>query len=608
MSSYVVLARRYRPQTFEEVVGQQHVTGVLTSAIKLKRTAHAYLFAGPRGVGKTTIARVLAKALNCEKGPTDKPCGTCESCKEIASGTAVDMIEIDGASNNGIEQIRELREQVRFTPVKGRYKTYIIDEVHMLSTSAFNGLLKTLEEPPPYTVFILATTEAHKIPVTITSRCQRYQLKRLGTPVIVAQLQQVLKQEKIEAEPAALTLIANQAEGALRDALSLLDQVLSLGKKPLAVKDVVELLGVMPQEVTARLIQAALGGALEAALKDVDQLVDDGYDLHQLCKAWLTHVRYLMLARVCKEPKKFIPWQEDQIAGLVEQAKSCSVEALVQAMGILREAESQMRFATQPRIVLEAALARLSLVTSAAPSTAMPSAMSSAKAALPASKPFSPAPAMPSRAAEGVPAKVTPSAPMVNKPLSGPALASNPKLEIKNPKSGDPRAPVMGEAGQPAPTFQDLEDATEDNKANELWPAVLASVKAKSMSVFGYLTDSRVTGQDSGSMMVEVHSDFHKSSLEKNDNRLLVEGVVTEVFRKHYRVKWIARTAGQKPASNNPASAGMPSRPSIPSPAPRSAVPTPPSALATPNSNDPAVALGMKVFQGRVIPPGEKRR
>ncbi len=599
MSSYVVLARRYRPQTFDEVVGQQHVTSVLTSAIRLKRTAHAYLLAGPRGVGKTTIARVLAKALNCKEGPTDKPCGKCESCTEIASGISVDMIEIDGASNNGIDQIRELREQVRFAPVKGRYKTYIIDEVHMLSNRGFNGLLKTLEEPPSYTVFILATTEPHKIPVTITSRCQRYQLKRLGVQAILAQLQLVVKQEKVEVESSALSLIANHAEGALRDALSLLDQLLSVGKKPLTAQDVSEFLGLMPQEAIARLIRLGLQGQMQEALEHLDDLIEQGHDLHQLSKAWVTHLRYLLLGRLCREPQKFIPLQGDQLAIIVQDAKEFSVEKLVGAMAVLRETESQMRYATQPRIMLETALARLGLV-----------------AASPMNAPTRPAPATPTLSISA-PRTSIPSA-IVNPQSSIP----NPKSAIPNRQSQDPKVNEQ-EAGEPVLTIQSLDDATEDAKIHELWPNVVAAVKAKSMAIYGLLSDSRVIGGDSGSILVEVPGDYHKSALEKMETRRMVEEIVADLLRKPMRLKFQVRGKSSIANHSKPVSPAAPSLQSpihglspstslrinsVEGPALSKVEGRDPPSKDSPSPRDPLLDLGMKVFQGRVVPSSEKRK
>src|SRR5512136_1075662 len=259
-TSYLVLARKWRPQLFEEVVGQRHITQTLQNAISQKRVAHAFLFTGARGVGKTSSARILAKALNCEKGPGTNPCNQCATCQEVTHGTSMDVIEIDGASNRGIDEIRELKENVRYTPAKSRYKIYIIDEVHMLTTEAFNALLKTLEEPPPHVIFVFATTEPHKIPLTILSRCQRYDFKRIPLASILEQLRTIATQEGMEISDQSLHLIAREAEGSMRDAQSLLDQVLSYAGQKVSDKEVIEVLGVIDRKILHDSIAALADG------------------------------------------------------------------------------------------------------------------------------------------------------------------------------------------------------------------------------------------------------------------------------------------------------------------------------------------------------------
>src|SRR6184192_2665914 len=256
--SYEVFARKYRPQTFDDLVGQTHVSRTLKNAVAQNRLAHAYLFVGPRGIGKTSTARILAKALNCEKGPTVDPDGTCDNCREIAAGNSLDVLEIDGASNNGVEQVRELRENVRYAPAKSRYNIYIIDEVHMLTREAFNALLKTLEEPPPHVKFIFATTEVQKIPITILSRCQRFDFAGIGTPRIVERLRHVVASEGREADDDALELLARRAGGSMRDAQSLLDQLLAFGGERLTTDQVHKLLGTAHDERVLALASAVL--------------------------------------------------------------------------------------------------------------------------------------------------------------------------------------------------------------------------------------------------------------------------------------------------------------------------------------------------------------
>ncbi|OGQ04990.1 MAG: DNA polymerase III, subunit gamma and tau, partial [Deltaproteobacteria bacterium RBG_19FT_COMBO_58_16] len=298
MSSYLVIARKWRPSLFEEIVGQAHVTRTLSNAVSSGRVAHAYLFSGPRGVGKTTAARILAKCLNCAEGPTPTPCNNCESCKTIASGSSVDVFEIDGASNTGVDNVRELRESVRYVPTRGKYKIYIIDEVHMLSTAAFNALLKTLEEPPPHAAFIFATTEVHKIPATILSRCQRFDFKRIPFRDIYAHLKKILTAEGVKFEDKAVYTLAREADGSLRDGQSLLEQSLAFGGAELKDSDVIEALGLMDREMLFSLSEGMISGSGSACLNIVEKIYEFGYDLKRALSDLLEHIRDLTVLKV----------------------------------------------------------------------------------------------------------------------------------------------------------------------------------------------------------------------------------------------------------------------------------------------------------------------
>jgi DNA polymerase-3 subunit gamma/tau len=305
--SYLVLARKYRPQIFDEIVGQEHVTRTLKNAIAQGRLHHAFLFTGARGVGKTTAARVLAKSLSCVQAPTQVPCNECQSCREITLGSSVDVQEIDAASNNGVDHIRELREAIRYAPVRGKKKVYILDEVHMLSSGAWNALLKTLEEPPPHAIFVFATTDPHKLPATILSRVQRYDFKLVATQRIVAHLSEVLEREGLTFEPSALVLVARESGGSMRDSLSLLDQVLAAaGPEGLTERSVAELLGVADRALLVRLGRAVLSRSAADALACVDAAFHRGYDLVQLCHAFLGHLRDLVVAQTLEDPSALI--------------------------------------------------------------------------------------------------------------------------------------------------------------------------------------------------------------------------------------------------------------------------------------------------------------
>ncbi|MBL7033676.1 MAG: DNA polymerase III subunit gamma/tau, partial [Candidatus Delongbacteria bacterium] len=292
--SYLVLARKFRPQLFAEVVGQDHVTRTLVNAIKHDRIAHAYIFAGPRGVGKTSIARIFSKSLNCTRGPTAAPCGVCDSCRSILDGTNFDVIEIDGASNNSVNDIRDLRGNIQYGPATYNYKIYIIDEVHMLSTGAFNALLKTLEEPPPRTMFIFATTEIHKVPMTILSRCQRFDFHRIPLADMVERLQFICSEEEVEIEEEALFLIARKADGGMRDAQSVLDQLISFSGKVITTQQVVETLGLIQQELFLQFQQLIQKRDFDATLRFVHDLVFKGYDLVEFLHGLAEHFRHLL--------------------------------------------------------------------------------------------------------------------------------------------------------------------------------------------------------------------------------------------------------------------------------------------------------------------------
>jgi DNA polymerase-3 subunit gamma/tau len=361
--SYLVLARKYRPQRFSDLAGQEHVARTLTNAIALERVHHAFLFTGARGIGKTSAARILAKALCCERGPTADPCGTCSMCKGIASGQSVDVLEIDGASNTGVDDVRTLREGVRYLPAEARKKVYIIDEVHMLSTSAFNALLKTLEEPPPHVVFIFATTEVHKIPATILSRCQRYDFKLLSTSALTQHLTTILSAEGIDHDAEAVRLLAREASGSVRDSLSLLDQVLAyVGKDKLTRERVAEVLGVADRTLLFTLASTVLDRDVPKALRSLAQAVDRGVDLVQLSRSFLGLLHDLEIIALVPDAADIVDATPDEIAEakkLAEKAPRGLVTSLFERWA--RAVEDAGRSQT-PRLIIEMALVDLCFI------------------------------------------------------------------------------------------------------------------------------------------------------------------------------------------------------------------------------------------------------
>ena len=357
--SYVVLARKWRPQRFEDVVGQPHVVQTLTNAISAERIAHAYLFSGARGIGKTSVARILAKALNCAQGPSPSPCNQCESCKEITKSASIDVFEIDGASNRGIDEIRELRENVRYLPAKSSYKIYIIDEVHMLTAPAFNALLKTLEEPPPHVIFIFATTEVHRVPITITSRCQLFDFRRIPAAEIMDHLRHIAQEEHIQISDVSLRVLAREAEGSMRDAQSLLEQMIAFSGKTISDEDLLEVLGVIDHQELFSTATAIIEGDAVRCLETIERLYLHGHDLRRFCQELAEHFRNLLVMKMSNEPQKLVDLTDAELTELKEQADKVSSSTLQQFFHFLLKGEEEIRRSSNPKLVLEMSLLRL---------------------------------------------------------------------------------------------------------------------------------------------------------------------------------------------------------------------------------------------------------
>ena len=373
--SYLVIARKWRPQAFVDIAGQEHITRTLQNAISADRIAHAYLFTGVRGVGKTTAARVLAKALNCEKGPTPNPCGQCSQCEEIAQGSSIDVLEIDGASNRGIDEIRQIIDNVRYQPANSRFKIYIIDEVHQVTKDAFNALLKTLEEPPPSVKFILATTEPHRLPATILSRCQRYDFRRINLREIVQRLGAIAKSEGLDITEGALVLLAREADGSMRDAQSLLEQVLAMaapadasGKKIPADEVLLqEVLGLAERSTLYEISAAVLGGQAQRCVELVAEVVSRGRDLNRLSRDLVEHFRNLLVARLtakggangAQQTISLLDLPDQEIVDLAAQSRTLSIETLLDYFDFMAAGDEEITRSATPRFALESLLIRL---------------------------------------------------------------------------------------------------------------------------------------------------------------------------------------------------------------------------------------------------------
>ena len=357
--AYTVFALKWRPQDFEGIVGQDHITGTLKNAIQKNRLAHAYLFAGPRGVGKTSTARILAKALNCKDGPTIKPCQKCPSCLEINQGRSLDVIEIDGASNRGIDEIRALRENVKFSPTQGKYKVYIIDEVHQITPDGFNALLKTLEEPPEFVKFIFATTHPQKVMPTIISRCQRMDFRRITVIEIIAQLEKIVREEKIAVDKEVLSAVAKSSDGSLRDAESVLDQLVSFSRGSVSLKDAISVLGLVEQDVLFTLTDKIIQKNPQEALQLFNEIIDDGKDPGVFLTNLIEHFRNLMVARVSKADTKLVDLPQEICDRLFKQSQLLSLEDIFIAFNILVATQEMTKRLDSQRIPLEISLVRL---------------------------------------------------------------------------------------------------------------------------------------------------------------------------------------------------------------------------------------------------------
>jgi DNA polymerase-3 subunit gamma/tau len=513
MSSYEVIARRWRPRTFDEVVGQRNVTETLKNAIATNRVAHAFLFAGPRGVGKTTTARILAKALNCDRGPTPAPCGTCGACEEIAAGRSVDCLEVDAASNTQVERTRDLLETVQYAPTRGRHKVYIIDEAHMLSSSSFNALLKTLEEPPPRVVFILATTEPHRIPATIHSRCQRHDFRLLGAREIVGRLREIVEAEKVTAEDEVLVLLAHAASGSLRDAQSLLDQAIaSLGNR-LEAERVAHLLGLVAADVLAEAAEAILGREAGRVLGLVDRLAAHGQDLRQFALELTAHLRDLLILKVCPEPGALLEGVRVSVEAARRQAERAAVPELELMIRTLQQVEGEMRRAPQPRFLLEMALIRLTEIRRLQGLPEILGRLVALEGRLPGG--------LPTPAATGE----------LSLFESRPAAAERPARPAQGREISPP--PSAARTSQEPATPSAATDVTVG------WAAVVGRLRGRKRlaSVLTEVEPIALTG-DTLTLEVKNGNAFVRDTLEDPDTRRLIADAAAEAFGRRLRIEY----------------------------------------------------------------------
>jgi len=505
---YIALYRQWRPQDFDNLIGQEHISTTLKNALSTGKIAHAYLFSGPRGTGKTSTAKILAKALNCQQGPTPAPCNQCPNCERITAGTSMDVFEIDAASNRGIDEIRDLREAVRFSPVEGRYKVYIIDEVHMLTTEAFNALLKTLEEPPAHVVFVLATTEPHKIPATIHSRCQRYDFRRITVAEIERRLADVATSGGLEITAEALQLVAKHADGSLRDALSILDQCTALGEATITADAVRNLLGLVGHEWVWKLTGALAERDVAGALLTLDELANLGKDVRQVLLELMQHSRSLLLYKAVPDITNLEMYSEDRDV-LAAQSAKFSHDELVTLIQGLQIAANEVKWATEPRIIAEMALLTISRRGTGGELASLVERVAALEASFAAGEPKR------STRSEATPPPTQ---------FKAPPKAQQNKSDDQQSKAISATPPLS------APRSVSTEP-------QDVWDAVLKDLIASGKrSVHACVSQGQLMTMDDSLVTLQFQSAFAKERTEKEDYRIMIEKLLAQILDRQVRL------------------------------------------------------------------------
>jgi len=520
---YLPFARKWRPQDFDEIVGQEHITTTLKNAISMNRLHHAYLFTGPRGIGKTSTARIFSKALNCEKGPSVKPCNACSACKEITTGSSMDIIEIDGASNRGIDEIRNLRETVKFSPSRGRFKIYIIDEVHMLTTEAFNALLKTLEEPPMHVKFIFATTEPHKVLPTILSRCQRFDFRRIQIKDIIAKLREVSKAEKLDIDEDAFLYIGKASDGSMRDAESILDQIASFSKGKVHLKDVVESLGMIDQETLFRSAELIINKDTKAGIHLADEILNSGKDARQFLLELLEYFRNIMIVKSGIESDEIICLPRESINRIKKQAGLLSQGDIFYILSAISNGLKMIKQLLPERIVFELSMIKLTSresIVSIEEILSKLHAPSSPSAAAQAQRPIS------NRA-------VQEEKPSFKKAL--PIVENNKKPEAVNYTQDKP-----------------AQSAIDISRVKDAWPILVKAMAVKKMSISSYLAEGEPDIVKGNTVVIGFPKElnFHREVLEEKQNKEAIEQALSQIMDVSVKMSFVA--TDRKPKNTAP--------------------------------------------------------
>jgi DNA polymerase III subunit gamma/tau len=602
--SYQVIARKYRPQRFQDVVGQEHVTQTLAHAIERKRIAHAYLFCGPRGTGKTTIARIFSKCLNCTDGPKVDFADNDSRCAEIAEGRALDVLEIDGASNNGVEQVRELRETCKYAPASGRFKIYIIDEVHMLSTAAFNALLKTLEEPPEHVKFMFATTDPEKVLPTILSRCQRFDLRRIPAALISKELSRIAELEKVDIDQSALYAIARGAEGGMRDAESALDQLISFCGNKIEEPDVLSMFGLTAQGQLLALSRAVLTGEIEAALRLLNDLANQGKDLGRLLTDLLNHFRNVLIFQVSRGDLNMLEVSEAEATALAEQSKLAAADALTRILEVLSDAEMRLRDAASKKILIEVALLKAIEARSAMSVDAVLKRLKELRDGGTADPGASLAPARPQTTETAVRGPL---------PYSGAASPAS-----SEPKSGRVPSPMASTATttireQPASAAP----SGPPGDLSELWAKVLEAVGRASPFTRSYLLEAHPVSLQKNVFTIGFDPEFedHVGLVDNARNHTLLQTKLAELGFPGLQFKFVKAEAPAsvgvppvEPATPPPTAAAAktpaataPVRPASTQPAPTKEKLAPIPFNKDDFKNDPLIQKALEIFKGQIV-------